>query len=428
MLKRGLNMTKKLMLFGVAFLFLFLLIGCDTSTTTTTTASVSTDTSETTTTTTTTSSTTGTTLSTSSLIDFIPEECSTIPIEDGWVPVWCDEFNYTGGVDMTKWSYVIGGGGYGNEELQNYTSRSNNIYVDGEYLKIIALNETYYSEDYTSAKIWTRYDQSWKYGKFEMRAMLPAGRGTWPAFWMMPTTSAYGGWPNSGEIDIMEHVGYDMNEIHGTIHTERFWGSNGRGGSATILVTQEIVPPMLVAEEFHTYGIEWDETSITWFFDGHEFASVGYNAYFSQSALYDTSVDWPFNQNFYLILNLAIGGTWGGAQGVDDTIFPATFTIDYVRVYQQDYIAGDSQIPSAPTNPSIVYTSGTTAYLIWNEAEDDKNIASYFITLNGLPLKITSVPGIRITNLVDDFDNIIAIYAEDYAGNVSSPLEVLIST
>lgn len=419
-------MKKKLITVGVLLLTIFALVGCDTSETTTTTTTSS-DTTTTTTTTTTTSQNLITNTATA-LSNSIPEECSLIEIVDGWVPVWCDEFSYTGAVDPTKWSVVVGGGGFGNNELQYYTSRTENLYVDGDYLHIVGQKESYNGYNYTSAKIWTVNTEDWRYGKFEMRAQLPYGTGTWPAFWMMPSSSRYGGWPNSGEIDIMEHVGYDMDVVHGTIHTERYYGSNGRGSSTDSLIIQNTIPSIDVSNEFHTYSIIWDETSITWYFDGYQFAQVAYNPLLSKTYLYDTSVDWPFDQYFYLILNLAIGGNWGGVQGVDDSIFPQTYLVDYVRVYQQDYVYGDVAAPSAPTTPHVMNVQSTTAYLTWGEASDDGNIAKYYIYVNGVLQDKTSVPGVLLRGLKAGEDNMIMIFAEDYAGNFSDPLETVITT
>jgi len=402
------------------------LIGCDQTTTTTTSSDITTTTTSSSLTST--SSTTVSSGVTTSLIDLIPTECQQLEITDGWVPVWCDEFSYTGGIDLTKWSYQTGGGGYGNNELQYYTDREENLYVDGNNLLIKALYEDYEYYEYTSAKIWTVNTESWKYGKFEMRAMIPYGTGTWPAFWMMPSTFKYGGWPDSGEIDIMEHVGYDMNVVHGTIHTERFAGSNGRGGSTTSLITDGTITSIDVANEFHTYGIIWDETSITWYYDGYEFASVGYNPYLTGTTSYDTTVDWPFDQSFYLILNLAIGGNWGGVEGVDALIFPATYTIDYVRVYQQDYITGDTSSPGVISNPQVFNVSGKHAYLIWDEAQDDKNIKLYEVYVNNVLFDKTSVPGVLFTNLIEDSDNYIKIIAMDYSGKFSDIFETVITT
>jgi beta-glucanase (GH16 family) len=414
-------MTKKILVLALVFVFSFVFLGCDNLTTSTTTET------STTTTSTQTTTTTQITNTETPLTDLIPEECSLIEVVDGWVPVWCDEFSYTGTVDPTKWTVNVKKADT-NDEKQYYTNRTENLYVDGDNLIITALKESYGGLAYTSSKIWTKDTQSFKYGKFEMRAMIPYGRGTWPAFWMMPSASKYGGWPDSGEIDIMEHVGYDLNNVVGTIHTERFYGGNGRGGDTSLIESRGLVPLIDVVNQYHTYSVIWDETSITWYFDDVEYAKVAYSSSIGGTANYDTSVDWPFDQNFYLILNLAIGGTWGGAMGIDDTIFPTSLTVDYVRVYQQDYVSEDTQAPSAPSNPHIVKQSGTSVYLTWTEAEDDMNIAKYYIYVNNALVKKSGVPGVLITNLKLDYDNYITIIAEDYAGNLSMPLETVITT
>lgn len=421
-------MKKKMIATFILFVFTYLLVGCNLATQTTQDTQTTTTTTATLTTTTTTQSTTTTTR----LSDTIPLECQEISVVDGWVPIWCDEFEVAQEesiVDLSKWTYATGGGGFGNNEEQYYKyADPDNIKIEDGKLVITALYETYDTNDYTSTKLWTVNTASWKYGKFEMRAKLPYGRGTWPAFWMMPLTSKYGGWPDSGEIDIMEHVGYDMNVVHGTIHTDRFYGSNGRGSSTTSLLTSEQLTYIDVANEFHTYSIIWDETSITWYFDGLEFANVHYDPYYQMSSLYDVSVDWPFDQRFYLILNLAIGGNWGGARGIDNTIFPATFEIDYVRVYQRDYISDDTENPSKPTSPFTIRVDETEAYLVWGESSDDMMIKNYEIYVNNVLSKKTSVPGVLLTNLMPNADNFIKIIAVDYAGNQSVPLETVITT
>ncbi|MCK7485877.1 MAG: glycoside hydrolase family 16 protein [Bacillus subtilis] len=357
-------MFKKILILTTLSLAMGAIVGCGLvtetttgSTTESTTQSTEPTTSETTTGATstetstdltTTGTTTGATTTRTSLIDLIPEECSDIAIVDGWIPTWCDEFEAslpTTIIDPTKWTYHTGGGGFGNQELQYYKNADpDNIAIRDGALVITALKEVYSTNNYTSTKLWTQATTSFKYGKIEMRAKLPFGRGTWPAFWMMPKTSKYGGWPDSGEIDIMEHVGYDMNTVLGTVHTERFSGTNGRGGSTDSLIPNTVAS-IDVANTYHTYGIIWNEERIEWYFDGYLFGSVEADEKWGNGYSADTSVDWPFDQSFYIILNLAIGGTWGGAQGVDDSIFPATLTVDYVRVYQQDYVTGDAESP-----------------------------------------------------------------------------------
>ncbi len=407
-------MPRKLLLLLLSILTVFTVVACDDMTTTTTTSN--------------TTVTTTTTAITTKLVDIIPEECSSIEVVDGWVPTWCDEFKYKGSVDPLKWKHQNGGGGFGNNEDQYYTSRTENAYVDGEYLTITAIKESYMGSDYTSSKIWTQGIEDFRYGKFEMRAKLPSGRGTWPAFWMMPSISKYGGWPKSGEIDIMEHVGYDPNVVHGTTHTERFNGTNGRGAGTDSLLNNGTFSSIDVLNEFHTYGVIWTETSIEWFFDGYSMGSMGYTPTKNQSFLLPTSVDWPFDQNFYLILNLAIGGNWGGAQGIDNTIFPTEFVIDYVRVFQQDYISDDTENPTAPSNPQVLSLVDRTAYLVWKPSTDDNAIRRYAIYVNDILKGYTSVYGIQLVGLPLDRDNIIKVIAEDYAGNLSEPMETLITT
>jgi beta-glucanase (GH16 family) len=167
----------------------------------------------------------------------------------------------------------------------------------------------------------TRGKGDWRYGRVEVRARIPRGRGTWPAIWMLPTDWAYGGWPDSGEIDIMEHVGYDHGRIHGTIHTGSFNHMRGTQRGGSVMVAE-------AADGFHTYAIEWDADAITWFVDGGEYFR------FTRQPGYG-SAEWPFDRRFHLILNIAVGGTWGGAQGIDEAIFPQTMEIEHVRIYRR---------------------------------------------------------------------------------------------
>jgi len=438
---------KRIVLVLLLALATFTLVACDTSTTLSLTSSESTTTSndtQSTTTTTTTSSDTQTTTTTSEttttttsgatpLADLVPAECQEIEIVDGWIPVFCDEFEESFGesiIDPNKWVYEVGTGnwGWGNNEAQYYTyRRSENTKVEDGVLKIIALNESFGGKQYTSTRLRNRNGVEFLYGKIEMRAKIPFGRGTWPAFWMMPRNSVYGGWPRSGEIDIMEHVGYDMNRIHGTIHTERYSGVNGRGGSANILVSQGLIPPIDVVNQFHVYSVIWEEGKITWYFDGHPFYTVGFDPNYARSSyLYPTNVDWPFDQPFYIIMNLAIGGEWGGALGIDNTIFPQTFTIDYVRVYQKDYYTGDQETPSMISNLRTLHKTATTAYLTWNQATDDLRVRNYLIFVNGRLVKTTSLWGIQLTGLTAG-DHYIQIFTEDYAGKLSDAFETYIT-
>jgi beta-glucanase (GH16 family) len=236
-----------------------------------------------------------------------------------WKLVWSDEFNYKGLPDSTKWKYQVGGGGWGNNELQYYTNkRIENTYVVDDVLVIDAKKESYQGNEYTSARLNTT--ANWKYGKFEIKARLPQGKGTWPAIWMMPTNSVYGGWPNSGEIDIMEHVGYDPNVIHASIHTLAYYHKINTQKTATVKMTD-------VMNSYHVYSLEWNADTVKAFIDGAK-----YFTFLNEKAGWEK---WPFDQEFYIILNVAVGGDWGGAQGVDESIWPQQMEVDYVRVYQK---------------------------------------------------------------------------------------------
>jgi len=231
-------------------------------------------------------------------------------------PVWTDEFSTDGAPDANKWGYDIGGSGWGNNELQYYTDGLNAT-INSGILKITARKENYSGKTYTSARMITKNKADWLYGSFEIKAKLPKGRGTWPAIWMLPTESAYGVWPNSGEIDIMEHVGYNLNTVHFTLHATAFFGANGKGSSRFITTA---------TDDFHIYRLDWTPYGIRGFFDNEKvFEYINPNSGFSS---------WPYDKKFHLLMNVAVGGNWGGAQGVDDTVFPATLEIDHVKVYK----------------------------------------------------------------------------------------------
>jgi beta-glucanase (GH16 family) len=231
--------------------------------------------------------------------------------------VWADEFD-TESYNPAIWSPQIAGDGFGNNELQYYTGLEKNIFVRDGNLVLKAYKENYQNREYTSGKLWSQNKKYIKYGRVEVRFKLPKGRGTWPAIWMMPQYSIYGGWPNSGEIDIMEFVGYDAGKIHGTVHRGSGSGGNGNGNNTSIAGK---------IDDFHVIRIDWEPGYIKWYLNDQLFHT--YNNAFTGSA------QWPFDQEFYVILNFAVGGNWGGAQGVDENIWPQEFLIDYVRVYQK---------------------------------------------------------------------------------------------
>ena len=250
-----------------------------------------------------------------------------IAVEHSWGEyslVWSDEFN-ANALDESVWNYNTGGNGWGNNELQYYTNRPENIRLVNGCLEIEARKEKYENREYTSARIYSKGKKSFLYGKMEARIKFPGGKGTWPAFWMMGET---GGWPKCGEIDIMEHVGYLDNRASFALHTQEKNGTNGRNWHATHYFDYPL------SDDFHVYGVEWcqEEESgkdcIRFFVDGVEYAT----AWETKMGDHDS---WPFYKPHYFILNLAIGGNMGGK--VDDAIFNQTriMYVDWVRVYQR---------------------------------------------------------------------------------------------
>lgn len=233
--------------------------------------------------------------------------------------VWEDNFEGNT-VDLTKWKLDTGNGcpdlcGWGNNEKQHYKAENAKI-EDGN----LVITATKTSNHYTSAKLISQAQGELTYGRIEVRAKLPKGKGLWPAIWMLPVDWDYGGWPKSGEIDIMEHVGYAPNKVFGTVHTEAFNHTKGTQQGDSILVND-------LSTAFHTFAIEWSESQIDFF--------VNDSKYFTfQNQEGYTSAEWPFDKPFQLILNLAVGGNWGGKYGINDAVFPQQFVIDYVRFYQ----------------------------------------------------------------------------------------------
>lgn len=226
---------------------------------------------------------------------------------------WSDEFDKDGAPDATKWGYDIGtgSGGWGNNELQYYTNRSQNVIVEGGILKIKAIKENYNGSGYTSARLLSQGKFSFTYGRVEVRAKVPAGVGTWPAAWMLGNNISTVGWPNSGEIDIMEYRGSELNKIYGTLHYPGRSGGNADGSTRQIANA---------STEFHIYSVEWNAATIKIFVDGQLYHTVV------------NSNSLPFNQDFFILLNLAMGGTFGGP--VDPAFTNATYEVDYVRVYK----------------------------------------------------------------------------------------------
>ncbi len=230
----------------------------------------------------------------------------------GWTLAWHDEFDGTA-IDNSVWTFEVNGNGGGNNELQYYTAEPRNAFLENGTLVIQALKEDYLGKQYTSARMNTRGKRDWLYGRVDVRAKTPTGRGLWPAIWMLPTDWEYGGWPASGEIDIMELLGQTPGKIYGTVH----YGTDpahhlSSGGSYTLPGGASF------ASAFHLFSVEWSADSLIWRVDNIRFHAEKNGP--------------PFDKRFHLLLNVAVGGNWPGSPDAS-TVFPQYMQVDYVRVY-----------------------------------------------------------------------------------------------
>jgi len=248
----------------------------------------------------------------------------------GWKLVWNDEFD-SNAINTNNWAFDVGNGagGWGNRELQYYTGRSQNAFASNGFLHIVATKEPYHGFNYTSAKLKSFRLFYKKYGRFEFRARLPYGQGYWPAFWMMPENSVHGGWPASGEIDVMENSRSNASTVLGTIHFGGMYPNNTHsfGPSFNFQDGDSVT-------NFHVYAIEWTTNAIKWYVDSHLYETQ--TSWWSSSNPADVSVrnpyPAPFDEPFYIIMNLAVGGKFGGNPDAT-TRFPGEMLVDYVRVY-----------------------------------------------------------------------------------------------
>ena len=245
---------------------------------------------------------------------------------NAWTLTWSDEFNGANGSapDAAKWTIVTGGNGWGNNELEYYTSRPENVHVEDGNLVITAIKESYtgtdgVSRDYTSARMQTmgKFDQA--YGRFEARIKIPYGQGIWPAFWMLGANTAQAHWPGAGEIDIMENIGREPSTVHGTIHGPGYSGSKGIGAPDSL-------PSGRFADDYHLYGIEWEPNQIRFYVDDQLYET-------RTPADLPAGTNWVYDHPFYILLNCAVGGGW--PHNPDETsTFPQKMLVDYVRVYK----------------------------------------------------------------------------------------------
>jgi beta-glucanase (GH16 family) len=343
---------------------------------------------------------------------------------NGWELVWSDEFSGSE-IDSAKWSHEKNCTGGGNNELQCYTARSENSYVQDGHLVVVARKESFSGQakgddepdydamdssvarDYTSARLRTKNKGDWKYGRMEISAKMPQGQGIWPAIWMLPTEWKYGGWPLSGEIDIFEAVNSNTagvaNQMHGTLHYGRSWPNNSYTGAS-------FSPATNIWDGFHRYAVEWEEGEIRWYVDSEHFAtqtSDGWFTYYwngqTQGYQYGTGAA-PFDQNFHLILNLAVGGNWPGNPNAQ-TQFPQQMQVDYVRIYQCSKNTATGKGCASPTNPAVQPLQGTAK----------PAVKEFSLFNNGASKLSFNVNGTEVTNQLNT-----GFYDGGNAGNVVS--------
>lgn len=317
---------------------------------------------------------------------------------EGWNIVWQDEFEGTE-IDRTKWTFDLGGSGWGNNEWEFYTDRTENARIEDGELVIEAREEELQGRHYTSARMKTQELHTWTYGRIEARMKLPTGQGIWPAFWMLGDDILSTGWPNSGEIDILEFLGHDTDTVHGTVHGPGYSGANGVTRSYSLEEGD-------FSDDYHVYGIEWQPEQIQWFVDDEVFFTLTPD---------DVPGDWVYDHPFFIILNLAVGGNWPGYPD-ETTTFPQMLRVDYVRVYQQD------NHPTSVPRPTATTVSNELIRITALELEaldsGDGQQASVLVTVvdqDGNPLEGVTVFG-GWSGLADGDSEELATTAEGIAG------------
>ncbi len=248
-------------------------------------------------------------------------------IPGDWQLVWSDDFHQANGssVNPSKWTFETGGDGWGNNEMEFYTTRTNNVRIEDNKLVIEADKENFGGRHFTSGRILTRGHFAWTYGVFEARIKIPSGQGIWPAFWLLGNDISTNSWPNCGEVDIMENIGREPGAIHGTIHGPGYSGAHGIG-MPVYLPNQE-----RMADDFHVFAVDCEPGSISWFLDGKKYFTV------TQSSL-PKGAAWVFNQPKFILINLAVGGFWPGYPDQTSS-YPQKMVVDYVKVYQKPLLA-----------------------------------------------------------------------------------------
>ncbi|MCB2154245.1 family 16 glycosylhydrolase [bacterium] len=323
------------------------------------------------------------------------------PRDSLWKLIWSDEFDGPE-IDKTVWTHeTFPGEASGNRELQHYTDRPANSYIENGMLVIKAKREDYKGHDYTSARMTTRNGFAFRYGRAEARIKIPSTQGIWPAFWMMPRDSVYGGWPHSGEIDILESVNI-ADETYGTIHFGNPQHVHS-GGAHTLS------DGALHSDDFHVYSVEWEPQEIRWYVDGELFSTK--NKWMTQAAAYPA----PFDQDFYLILNVAVGGYWPGPPD-ETSVFPQTMEVDWVRVYQMDNEFPKVEIVSPGDRENV--SANTPITFKVNASDPDGTITRVELVQGRNVLATDSEPPFELTmaGLADGCYDDLTVLAFDDAG------------
>jgi beta-glucanase (GH16 family) len=341
------------------------------------------------------------------------EACGVQTLDNDWVCTWADEFDGPT-LNANNWNVEVNGNGGGNQESQFY--RSENITLENGELVITAKKENYMGKSYTSGRINSRYKVATRYGRVVFRAKMPPGRGTWAALWMLPLFNLYGQWPNSGEIDILEYVGYDPGKVFSAIHTRNRNHMNGNNLSKNIQLDSP-------ETNYYEFEMRWLPGEIQMFVDGRNYGIYLYNPFFNQGVPHHYV--FPFHEEFYFVINLAIGGNWGGIQGIDQAIFPTQFKVDYLRLYQLDIANIDQGAPSVPTQLSLSQLKNT---IHWNRADDDVVVEKYAIYLDGEFYRTANIHQYTFVGLEVNRSYKVAIQSIDFAGrtsNISEPIDFI---
>jgi beta-glucanase (GH16 family) len=338
------------------------------------------------------------------------EGCGVQTLDNDWVCTWADEFDGPT-LNADHWNIEVNGDGGGNQEAQYY--RSENITLEDGELVITAKRENYLGKSYTSGRINSRYKIDTRFGRVVFRAKMPPGRGSWAALWMLPLFNRYGQWPNSGEIDILEYVGYDPGKVFSATHTRKFNHMNNNNPSRSILVNNP-------ENTYYEYDMRWLPGEIQMFVDGVNYGTYRYSPFFNQDVPHHHV--FPFHEEFYFIINLAIGGSWGGVQGIDTTAFPTQFKVDYLRLYQLDVARIDQEAPSVPTRLGGSQLKNT---IHWDRSEDDIVVHKYHLYLDGEFYREANIHQYTFVGLEVNRTYQVAVQSIDFVGRtspISSPI------